>query len=108
LDFDDDLQALETAILETDTRIKKLEDHKESLSKQLNKSENTAETLRRLEKNLDDLYQKRAFLIKEKSSKFNLKVTESYREDMIKQKEEHEKWKQEQGDSDLLFNEKDR
>ncbi len=26
---------------------------------------------------------------------------------MIKQKEEHEKWKKKEGDSDLMFNEKD-
>ncbi|WP_256359081.1 hypothetical protein [Candidatus Nitrosarchaeum limnium] len=33
--------------------------------------------------------------------------TEKYREDMLRQKEEHEKWKKKQGDSDLIFNEKD-
>ena len=28
-------------------------------------------------------------------------------EEMIKQKEQYEKWKKKQGDSDLMFNEKD-
>ena len=32
---------------------------------------------------------------------------EEYREEMIVQKEEYEKWKKKQGDSDLMFNEKD-
>ncbi|HSB83703.1 MAG TPA: hypothetical protein VLD64_04385 [Nitrosarchaeum sp.] len=32
---------------------------------------------------------------------------EEYREEMIKQKEEHEKRKKHEGDSDLMFNEKD-
>ncbi|EPA06502.1 hypothetical protein BG20_I1434 [Candidatus Nitrosarchaeum limnium BG20] len=36
-----------------------------------------------------------------------LEDTEKYREDMLRQKEEHEKWKKKQGDSDLIFNEKD-
>jgi len=72
LDFDDDLEALEKALLETDQRIKKLEDHKESVNKEIidNKSDKTiAETLRRLERNLDNLHKKRAFLIKERDSK---------------------------------------
>ena len=72
LDFEDDLEALEIALLETDQRIKKLEEHKESANKDLrdNKSDKIiAETLRRLERNLDNLYKKRAFLIKERVSK---------------------------------------
>lgn len=72
LDFEDDLEAIEKALLETDQRIKKLEEHKKSANKEFrdNKSDNTiAETLRRLEHNLDNLYKKRAFLIKERDSK---------------------------------------
>jgi hypothetical protein len=36
-----------------------------------------------------------------------LEKIEEYREEMIVQKEEYEKWKKKQGDSDLMFNEKD-
>jgi len=32
---------------------------------------------------------------------------EKYREKMIKQKEEYDEWKNKEGDSDLVFNEKD-
>ncbi|MFB5609025.1 MAG: hypothetical protein ACE5Q5_02265 [Nitrosarchaeum sp.] len=74
MDFNDDLEALEKAILETDQRIKKLEKHKEIAKKDLRecKSDNKiiTETLRRLERNLDNLYVKHAFLIKERDSKF--------------------------------------
>ena len=35
-------------------------------------------------------------------------MEEEYREKMIKQKREFEQWKKKEGDSDLLFNEKDR
>jgi hypothetical protein len=34
-----------------------------------------------------------------------LEEIEEYREEMIKQKEEYDKWKKKQGDSDLMFNE---
>jgi len=37
----------------------------------------------------------------------NLEMEEEYREKMIKQKKEFEEWKKKEGDSDLLFNEKD-
>jgi len=73
LDFEGDLEELERALLETNQRIKKLEEHKESTNKELrdSKSDNTtiAETLRRLERNLDNLHKKRTFLIKERASK---------------------------------------
>lgn len=72
MDFEKDSEALEKALLETDQRIKKLEEHKSSASKHLrdSKSDNNvvAETLRRLECNLDDLHKKRAFIIKELKS----------------------------------------
>ncbi len=73
MDFEDNLDALEKNLFETAQRIKKLEEHKESANKELRdgKSNNnaTAETLRRLERNLDDLYKKHAFLNKERDSK---------------------------------------
>ncbi|HSG83846.1 MAG: hypothetical protein ACE5RS_07115 [Nitrosopumilus sp.] len=34
-------------------------------------------------------------------------MEEEYREKMIKQKKEFQKWKKKEGDSDLVFNEKD-
>lgn len=72
MDFENDLEALETTIFEIEQRIKKLEKHKESITKELedHKSDKTSiETLRRLERNLDDLHKKLAFLITEKDSK---------------------------------------
>jgi len=38
---------------------------------------------------------------------YNLQMEEEYREKMIKQKKEFEEWKKKEGDSDLVFNEKD-
>jgi len=73
LDFEGDLEELEKALFETNQRIKKLEAHKASVNREIrdSKSENQEimETLRRLHKNLDELYEKRAFLIKERDSK---------------------------------------
>lgn len=71
MDFENDLEALQTAISETEQRIKKLEKHKESVTKELEESNSDAlaETLRRLERNLDDLHKKLAFLISERDSK---------------------------------------
>lgn len=34
-------------------------------------------------------------------------MEEEYREKMIKQKKEFDKWKKDEGDSDLVFNKKD-
>ena len=69
--FENDLEALQIIILETEQRIKKLEKHKESVTKELEESNSDAltETLRRLERNLDDLHKKLAFLISERDSK---------------------------------------
>jgi len=71
LDFENDLEALQTATFETEQRIKKLEKHKESVTKELEESNSDAlaETLRRLERNLDDLHKKLSFLISERDSK---------------------------------------
>lgn len=69
MDFEKDLEALEKALLDTDQRIKKLEKHKEFANKKLEDGKSDckiiAETLRRLERNLVDLHQKRALIIKE-------------------------------------------
>jgi len=73
LDFENDIEALETAILEVEQRIKKLEEHKDSVNKEIRegKSDNKTitETLRRLEHNLKELHKKQTFLIKERDSK---------------------------------------
>jgi len=73
LDFENDLESLESAIIDVDQRIKKLEEHKKSAKKEIidGKLDNKTitETLRRLEHNLDNLYKKRVFLIKERDSK---------------------------------------
>lgn len=72
MDFEDDLEALQTAIFETEQRIKKLEKHKESVIKEHEESKSDyalTETLRRLERNLDELNKKLAFLISERDSK---------------------------------------
>lgn len=37
----------------------------------------------------------------------NLQMEEEYRKKMIKQKKDFEEWKKKEGDSDLVFNEKD-
>jgi len=71
LGFENDFEALQTAVFETEQRIKKLEKHKESVTKELEESKSDAliETLRRLERNLDDLHKKLEFLISERDSK---------------------------------------
>jgi len=73
LDFENDIESLKTAILDVEQRIKKLEEHKDSVNKEIreSKSDNKTitETLRRLEYNLNELHEKRVFLIKERESK---------------------------------------
>jgi len=73
LDFENDIESLKTAILDVEQRIKKLEEHKDSVNKEIreSKSDNKTitETLRRLEHNLNELHEKRVFLIKERESK---------------------------------------
>ena len=66
--FGKDLEELEMVLLETDQRIKKLQEHRESTKKEIrDKSDDKTilETLRRLEHNLDNLHKKRALIIKE-------------------------------------------
>jgi len=68
LSFEKDVKTLQRTLLETEQRIKKLEEHKKSVNKELldNKSDKVNnETLRRLERNLDNLHKKRALVIKE-------------------------------------------
>jgi chromosome segregation ATPase len=76
MNFENDLEELEKALLETDQRIKKLETHKESVNNEIksnkSNSQTNAETLRRLERNLRELYEKREFLTKEKDSKSSI------------------------------------
>jgi len=75
MNFENDLEELEKALFETNQRIKKLESHKESVNNEIrsdkSKSQINAETMRRLERNLYELYEKREFLIKERDSKFS-------------------------------------
>ncbi|NND87291.1 MAG: hypothetical protein HKM23_08245 [Nitrosopumilus sp.] len=69
MEFEKDIQALRQALEDTENRIKKLEQHKESVIKELRDSksddDSNNETLRRLEKNLENLNKKRELIIKE-------------------------------------------
>ena len=62
MDFEKDVAALKEALSDTDSRIKKLEVHRES---ERRKPNSDSETLRRLEKNLDNLHKKRALILSE-------------------------------------------
>ena len=62
MSFEKDVAALREALLDTESRIKKLEEHKESESK---KSDSDSETLRRLERNLENLHKKRILILSE-------------------------------------------
>ena len=61
--FEKDTDVLKQALQDTQERIKKLEEHKETAKKQL--GSDTDETIRRLEHNLNKLYQKRESILKE-------------------------------------------
>jgi lipid II:glycine glycyltransferase (peptidoglycan interpeptide bridge formation enzyme) len=63
LEFEKDIEALQEALSDTDTRIKKLEEHKKSEEKKL--GQKNSETLRRLEKNLETLQKKRTLILSE-------------------------------------------
>jgi len=68
LDCKKDSEELKKALLETNQRIKKLEEHKELVNKKLrdsNSNNSNDETLRRLERNLINLHKKRALITKE-------------------------------------------
>ena len=62
MSFEKDVAALREALSDTESRIKKLEEHKESEKKKTNSD---FETLRRLEKNIENLYKKRALILSE-------------------------------------------
>lgn len=62
MSFEKDTAALKEALNDTENRIKKLEEHKESESK---KSDSDSETLRRLERNLENLHKKRILILSE-------------------------------------------
>ncbi len=64
LSFEKDVIALKEALSDTNSRIKKLEEHKEFESK---KFDSNSETLRRLEKNLENLRKKRLLILSELS-----------------------------------------
>lgn len=67
MSFEKDEDALKQAITDTESRIKKLKEHKESAAKQL-QDDATKETLRRLDHNLDKLEKKLEFLNQELKS----------------------------------------
>ena len=62
MSFEKDVTSLKEALNDTESRIKKLEEHKESENKKPNPD---SETLRRLEKNLDNLRKKHALILSE-------------------------------------------
>ena len=67
MSFEKDEDALRAAIAETEGRIKKLQEHKESAAKQT-QDDSTKETLRRLDRNLEKLEKKLSFLRQELES----------------------------------------
>ena len=62
MSFEKDVASLKEALSDTESRIKKLEEHKESEDKKPNPD---SETLRRLEKNLENLRKKRTLILSE-------------------------------------------
>jgi len=62
LSFEKDVAALQEALNDTDSRIRKLEEHKEFENR---KFDSDPEILRRLEKNLANLRKKRTLIISE-------------------------------------------
>ena len=62
MSFEKDVSALKEALRDTESRIKKLEEHKESEGKKPNPD---SETLRRLEKNLENLHKKHVLILSE-------------------------------------------
>ena len=62
MSFEKDVTVLKEALNDTENRIKKLEEHKESEN---NKTNSDTETLRRLEKNLESLRKKRTLILSE-------------------------------------------
>ena len=67
MSFEKDEDALRTAIADTEERITKLKEHQEVAKKQ-SQNDSTKETLRRLDRNLEKLEKKLAFLNQELKS----------------------------------------
>ena len=63
MSFEKDIPALKEALQDTENRIKKLQEHRDSAKKQL--GNDNADTISRLEKNLEKLEQKRQLILKE-------------------------------------------
>ena len=61
--FEKDADALKQALDETEDRIRKLEEHKKVEQRRLGNSND--ETIRRLERNLENLHKKRESILKE-------------------------------------------
>ena len=66
LSFEKDISALKQALDDTEQRIKKLEEHKESELKKLGTTND--ETIRRLERNLQKLQEKKQLILEELES----------------------------------------
>ena len=64
MSFEKDIAALKEALQDTENRIKKLEEHRDSAKKQLG-NDNAEDTISRLERNLEKLEQKRQLILKE-------------------------------------------
>lgn len=64
--FEKDVNALKQALVDTEERIKKLEEHKEAEQKRLGDSND--KTISRLERNLEKLRKKRESIIQELES----------------------------------------
>ena len=64
MSFEKDIPALKEALQDTENRIKKLQEHRDSAKKQLGNS-NADATVSRLERNLEKLEQKRQLILKE-------------------------------------------
>ena len=61
--LENDVDALKQALDETEDRIRKLEEHKKVEQRRLGNSND--ETIRRLERNLENLHKKRESILKE-------------------------------------------
>lgn len=64
MSFEKDIPALKQALQDTESRIKKLQEHRDFAEKQLG-NDNTDATISKLERNLEKLEQKRQLILKE-------------------------------------------
>lgn len=63
MSFERDIPALKKALYDTEDRIRKLEEHRDSAKRQL--GNDNADTISRLERNLEKLEQRRQLILKE-------------------------------------------